>query len=287
MYLAVWAGYQLYDLMSPTLALAFLALVVVLGGALAVRHNSMALAVMAALGGFMNPAIVSTGRGSLAALNLYLLFLNFGILGLAIYKSWRGLAVLSMGSTWLLEFAGLWTFEPSQTVMALGFAAVFFLLFHAALLQRYLSLEESAHADDLLLTCLNSLAVFAFGMSALGDSGQPVFALVVGLVHIGMGLVWRTIRRHDTNGVLTFLGLGIGAATAAVAMQFEGSLLATVWAVEAVVIMLAAVQTKLSKLRIAGLMVFALSVDCRCLAAALGRSTIPLGWLSRWRPCPS
>lgn len=270
MYLSVWAGYQLYDLMSPLLALVLLAAVVVLGGALAVRHNSIALAIMAALGGFLNPILVSTGRGSIAALNLYLLFLNAGILGLAFYKRWRALTVVAMAATWLLVLGSIFDTTRSERMVALAFGTVFFLIFTAALFVTYLRSEVPAQPEDLVLGSVNASVYFAFGMLLLPDRGQPVFAFLLGLFLIGLGLGWRYIHRTDTNAVLTFVGLGVGAVTVAVALQFEGSILATVWAVEAVLIMFASARAELSRLRIAGLVVFGLSVGLSLLGSGLG-----------------
>ncbi|HYN99572.1 MAG TPA: DUF2339 domain-containing protein [Actinomycetota bacterium] len=270
MYLSVWAGYQLYDLMSSGIALVLLAAVVLLGGALAIRHNSMALAIMATLGGFLNPLLVSTGRGSIAALNLYLLLLNAGVLGLAFYKHWRGLTILSMAATWLLILGSLFDTTQPERLTALAFAAIFFLMFTAALLIRYLKADDPAQPEDLILATFNSLLLFAFGMLTVPEQWQPLFALVLGLFCIGMGVGWRNLHRNDVNAVLTFIGLGVGAITVAVALQFEGSVLSTVWAVEAVVIMLASAKAELSRLRIAGLAVFCLSVGLSLFGSGLG-----------------
>lgn len=270
MYLSVWAGYQLYDLVSSGLALVLLALVVVLGGVLAIRHDSMALAIMAALGGFLNPILVSTGRGSISALNIYLLLLNAGVLGLAFYKRWRGLTVLAMAATWILIFASLFGTTEAERLAALAFGAVFFLMFHASLGMRYLRVQDPAQVEDLVLTSLNSLVFFVLGMATLTEPVQPAFAFILGMVHIGMGLGWRANRPADTNGVLTFIGLGVGAATIAVALQFEGPILATVWAVEAVLIMAASARAELSKLRIAGIAVFCLSLTLSLFGSGLG-----------------
>lgn len=270
MYLSVWAGYQLYDLMSSAAALVFLALVVVLGGGLAIRHNSIALAIMAALGGFLNPMLVSTGRGSPSALDLYLLFLNAGILGLAFYKQWRALTGLALGFTWMLLLGNLFDTTDSQKLAALAFGTVFYLLFQAALLARYRSDEAPIAPEDLLLTSLNSLVFFAFGMLTLPDGAQPLFALVLGLALIGLGAGRRRLRPADTNAVLTFIGLGVGSATTAVALQFEGPVLATVWALEAVLIMAASARAQLSRLRIAGLVVFSLSLLLSLFGSGLG-----------------
>ena len=269
MYLAVWAGYQLYDLVSPAAALVFLALVVVAGGALAARHDAVALAVIAALGGFLNPLLVSTGRGSLGALYLYLLLLDAGILGLAIFKRWRPLTAVSMAATWILAFVG-WLADAPGTTLAIGFAAVYFLMFHGAALYRYLRGEGPASPEDLWLAGANSFGFFAFGMVVLSDPVEPLFALGVGLVHLGMGVAWRGIHREDANAILTFLAIGVGAITLAAALRFEGPVLATVWAVESVAIMVAAVRGRLSRLRLAGLAVFALSVGISLLGSGLG-----------------
>lgn len=270
MYLSVWAGYQLYDLMSPALALIFLAGVVVLGGALAVRHNSIALAVMAALGGFANPILVSTGRGSPAALNLYLLFLDAGILGLAFYRRWRPLTVVAVAATWLLVLASIFDTTPSERMVLLGFGTVFFLIFTAALLATYLKPGAAAQPKDLVLASVNTLVYFAFGLLVVPEGGQPAFALLLGLFLIGSGIGWRSLHRTDTNTVLTFVGLGVGSVTVAVALQFEGSILATVWALEAVLIMFASARAGLSKLRVAGLVVFCLSIGFSLLGSGLG-----------------
>jgi uncharacterized membrane protein len=270
MYLSVWAGYQLYDLMSPLLALVSLAAVVVLGGALAVRHNSVALAIMAALGGFLNPVLVSTGRGSIAALNLYLLLLNAGILGLAFYRRWRPLTVVAMAATWLLVLGSIFGTTQSQRLVLLAFGSVFFLMFTTALLVQYLKARTAVQPEDLVLISINSMVFFAYGMLLLPAGGQPLFALLLGLVHIGMGLAWRSQLKTDTNAVLTFIALGVGAATTAVALQFEGPVLSTVWAVEAVLIMVGSVRVGLSKLRIAGLIVFSLSLLISLFGSGLG-----------------
>ncbi|HEX2180467.1 MAG TPA: DUF2339 domain-containing protein [Actinomycetota bacterium] len=270
LYLSVWAGYQLYDLMSPGVALILLALVVAAGGALSLRHDSVALAIIASLGGYLNPLLVQTGRGSLPALYLYLLFLDAGILALAFRKTWRNLSVLSMVATWLLVLATQFDATGSEIAAVVGFSTLFLLMFHAALLGRYRSLELPMKQDDLALTSLNSLLFTAAGLLVLDDPGRPVFTLVAGLFHIGLGIAWRSKRRTDTSAVLTFVGLGIGGVTLAVALQFEGPVLATIWAVEAVAIMMAATRTELSRLRYASFAIFALSVGWSILGNAAG-----------------
>ncbi|HEX2053893.1 MAG TPA: DUF2339 domain-containing protein [Actinomycetota bacterium] len=269
-YLSLWAGYQLYDLTSPVVTLLLLAGVVGAGGGLSLRHDSQALAVLAALGGFLNPLLVNTGRGSVAALNLYLLVLDAGILALAFHKSWRPLALVGLAATWLLAFAGLVAGEGSESLVSLGFAVAFFALFQSFLLRGPFTNRTAVPRDDLLATGLNSVALFTMGMSTLSGRAEPAFALVAGLAHIGLGAGWHRRNRADVLATTTFLALGIGAVTLAAGLQFEGSLLATVWAVEAGLILVTAVRGNLSALRVAGFGVFALSIGLSLLGNGLG-----------------
>lgn len=261
-YLSIWAGYQLYDLMSPTVALVLLALVVVGGGALAIRHNSIALAVLATLGGFLNPILVSTGRGSEISLYTYVLLLDLGVVGIAYLRKWRPLNAVALFSTWFLVFVGTFTFEGSQTddLVGLAFATLFLLLFHAvSLLNR--TIEAAASDDtDVALLALNALAYFAFGLLVLEGGAESSFALLLGLAHLGAGLAFRERAESDERLTLTLIGLGVSSLTSAAGLQFEGPVLSTIWALEAMALAAAGTQKGLSKLQLVGAGVFALSV---------------------------
>lgn len=277
LYLSVWAGYQLYDLTSPLATLVLLAAVVAFGGVLSLRHDSMALAVLASIGGFVNPLLVSTGRGQLTALYTYLLLLDAGILGLALYRRWRPLALLAMGATWLLAVVALTDSLPADgsgnlpgRTSALGFGTVFFLLFHGFLLERYRNRAVAWSPEDALPTTLNSLLFGILGLTAAADAGEAVFALVAGLGHVVLGAAWTRYRPQDSNAALSFLALGVGGVTLAAGLQFENSVLATVWAVEAAVVLAASTRGRLSKLRLAGFGVLALSIGLSVFGSGFG-----------------
>lgn len=261
-YLSIWAGYQLYDLMAPGTALALLAVVVIGGGALAVRHDSVPLAVMASLGGFLNPILVSTGRGSDLALYTYVLLLDLGILGLAMFRRWRALNAVALFFTWLLVLAGAASFPtPGGHALArLGFATSYLLLFHAVCLAGKATQAGPSDDLDLGLIGVNAAAFFFFGLLVLEFGAHSTFALLVGLAHIGAGLTLRQRTDSDPRVVLTLVGLGVSALTIAAGLQFTGPILSTVLGIEAVLLVAASKLGGLSKLRYSALAVFALSV---------------------------
>ena len=260
-YLSIWAGYQLYDLMSPAVALVLLALVVVGGGALAIRHNSIALAVLATLGGFLNPILVSTGRGSEIALYTYLLVLDLGVVALSHLRKWRALNAVALFGTWFLVFLGTVTLEGAQggELVGLAFATLYLLLFHAVSL---MSRTTGAPSDetDVALLGFNAVAYFGFGILVLEGGAESMLALLLGLAHIGAGLAFRQMASTDETLTLTLIGLGVASLTIAAGLQFTGPVLSTIWALEAMALAAAGTQKGLSKLQLAGAGIFALSV---------------------------
>ena len=63
LYLTVWASFALYGMVSDPVAFALLVGVTTLAAGLALRHDSVALAVLATLGGFLNPIVVGRAGG--------------------------------------------------------------------------------------------------------------------------------------------------------------------------------------------------------------------------------
>ena len=96
--------------------------------ALAVRRHAMAVAVLATLGGFATPVLVSNEQGSLVQLGLYVLVLNSGVLAAAWYRSWRGLDALAWAGTVVVFGLGWYTAGGSPwslTVFIMAFWAIF------------------------------------------------------------------------------------------------------------------------------------------------------------------
>lgn len=273
-YLAIWAGYQLYDLMSALGALALLALVVIGGGALAVRHDSVALAVLAALGGFLNPLLVSTGRGMQTALYSYVLLLDLGVLGLSYLRGWRALSGVALASTWLLVWIGAVVLPGDKTV-ALTFTTLFVLLFHASFVVGRPAPEPVSEDRRPLLIGFNAVGYFLIGLSILDPGAHAAFALLAGLAHAGGGAALGRVGRADGPVVLTLVSLGVAFITAGAGFEFDGPILATVWALEAVAVAAASRGRGLSKLKRAAAAVFGLSVVTSVVEYELGLTYLP------------
>jgi len=96
-------------LMTLTTAVAFL---------LAVRLNAIVVAVLGIAGGFLTPALLSTGQDHPLGLFVYIALLDVGLLALAQRKGWNVLPTLGAIGTALMQFAWIGTFFVSEKYFA-------------------------------------------------------------------------------------------------------------------------------------------------------------------------
>jgi uncharacterized membrane protein len=113
LYLTVFAAMRLHPLLDAGAALALLVMVTLFSAILAVKQNALALAAVAALGGFAAPILTSTGSGDHVALFSYFALLNAGIFAIAWFKAWRLLNLVGFVGTFGIGFAwGIRSYTP-------------------------------------------------------------------------------------------------------------------------------------------------------------------------------
>lgn len=106
LYITGFAAFQLFQLVSYPVALAFLVLVTVLTFWAAVRQDDAALALLAALGGLGTPFLLYTEAGSLTGLVTYTCVLLAGTSGIYLLKGWRTLLWTTVVGGWYVLLIG-------------------------------------------------------------------------------------------------------------------------------------------------------------------------------------
>ncbi|MCG6961690.1 MAG: DUF2339 domain-containing protein [Acidobacteria bacterium] len=130
LYASVWAARALYALVPTLLAGLLMVLTTVVCGLLAVRRDSLLVAVLGLAGGFATPLLISTGVDRPIPLFTYVLLLDAGLLWLAQRRRWPALALLSLAATALYE--SLWItvrLDAPRLWLGLTILAVFAVLF--------------------------------------------------------------------------------------------------------------------------------------------------------------
>src|SRR3984885_7460140 len=93
--LSIWAGCRYYTLFSLDVGFAAMIVVTAVMAAGGIGRNSERIAVLSLIGGFLTPALLSTGRDQEFALFTYLLILGAGFLVTAAFRNWSSLAPIS------------------------------------------------------------------------------------------------------------------------------------------------------------------------------------------------
>ena len=109
LYLTIFAAFRLHEILPASFAFVLLVALTIFTGMLAVLQNSMVLAVLGTVGGFLAPVLVSTGAGNHVALFSYYLLLNAAVLGIAWYRPWRFLNIIGFAFTY--GVGTLWGYE--------------------------------------------------------------------------------------------------------------------------------------------------------------------------------
>jgi uncharacterized membrane protein len=253
LYLTVFAAMRLHPLLDPSAALGLLVAVTVFSAILAVTQDSLALAAVAALGGFAAPILTSTGAGNHVALFSYFALLNAGILAIAWFKAWRLLNLIGFVGTFGIGFAwGLRSYTPELLWSTEPFLILFFLMYLAIGLlfaRRKLRDMPDAPAEGDREALLHWSArkgdyvdgTMLFGPPIIGFGLQ--FALVQHLEFaaafsaLALGMIYMALARVLMGGRAVLLGetclaLGVIFASLAIPLGLDARWTSAAWAVE-------------------------------------------------------
>jgi uncharacterized membrane protein len=241
LYLSLWAAFQVYNLISWTVALVAMGTVTVSTTALALWQEAEVLALFALIGGFATPVLLYTGENRELELFTYLAVLNSATLVLAGARPWRRLLLVSLLATLVLYFTWYATFyRRSELALTVGFATLFFVIFAIA------PLVESVYRPDvpgrsstvLFASSLNAVAYFLELYLVLGRMDRTVTAwcaLALGTVYIFLGGFLRMKTGSYMASALRHLHLALSTVfiTLAIAVRFESQWISIGWFVEA------------------------------------------------------
>jgi len=233
-YLTLFAAVKLAGLQPLALVFALMLSVSLLAALLAVKQDAQALAVVAALGGYSTPLLLSTGSGAIAMLLGYDFVLGLGVALVAWFKHWPRLNLIAFAFTSVIASAwGFTGYTPADYAVAQGFLIAFWLLFTAVLLMP----GRRAQTPEVWLqaTLLFGVPVFGSGMqyALLKPDSMSIAlaALLIGGAYIGLA-AWA--RRRPAHALVfeAFIALGAVFGTLVIPFALSAEATAGAWALE-------------------------------------------------------
>ena len=264
LYLSVYSAYGFYQLIGQSAAFVAMAFVTALGVSLALRSNSMIIAILASLGGFITPSLLSMVTVDDAAFFGYLVILNLGVLAVALFKIWRPLTLFSFGAT-ILNFA-LWYgeyYQYDKLTFALTVLAIFFLIYFLTNIIGIFLAREKARTLDLFLLTANAAWLFSWYYYLLRidyPHELGAVALALAFLHFGFAYAVPRVSKEDDNLHWSLLAIGSVFITIAVPLWFEQNVITIAWAAEAVALFILGLATKNKKTRFLSYGVFTIAL---------------------------
>jgi uncharacterized membrane protein len=202
LYACLFAAVALYGLLPPALAFVILAGVTFLAIALALRHGPF-VGLVGLAGGFITPAIVSTGEPNPAVLFGYLYLLQLGALWLERQRGWWYLPAIAIAGGLLWALIPVTVPPDADGTRIAAFSAPIFLILVAG---TALWLKSSARLGGLLHPEPDDPAIW---------SNSRVVALATGLATSVLMLLWLAVGGFVTIDwvfalILAAMGMAIG-----------------------------------------------------------------------------
>lgn len=281
LYLTVFGAFRLWQMLPMTLAFVLLVVICAASVGLAILQKALSLAMLASLGGYLAPLLLSTGSGNYVALFSFYLLLSVGILAISVWQHWRELNLL--GLIFTFGVGGLWGLNDYQPAFYLNcqlFLIANILLF--GVLSVALSLRSQAKGKQIIDgVLLFAPPLIGFGMQYAitrhWEYGPALSALGYGGFYLVLS--WLALRRYPSLGrplVLAALALGGAFTTLAIPLALSAQWTAMAWALEGLGILWLGVQQQQRRMSYSGTALLVLALGSALWAQANNTTALSL-----------
>ncbi|KAA9001995.1 DUF2339 domain-containing protein [Affinibrenneria salicis] len=265
LYITAFGAFRLYMLLPYGLTFALLLAICAASVLLAVLQRSLSLAMLASLGGYLAPLLLSQGGGDPVMLFSYYLLLSLGILAISARQSWRELNLLGLlfsfgvGALW-----GMSGWQPQFYFSCQLFLLANILIFGVATL--IFSLRHQPVGKEIIDgVLLFAPPLLGFGMQYVMTRhwafGPAFSSLGFGLLYLALG--WAALRYYPQVGrrlAIYALALGGAFSTLAIPLALSASWTALAWLVEGLALLWAGVSQRQRRLGWSGSLVMLLGL---------------------------
>jgi len=245
LYLCVFAARNIFhfDYVDDKTALVLMIAVTCIAGFIAVRFNSLLVAVLGILGGFGTPIMLRTGVVNYIGLYSYLLILSAGVFGVSYKKNWHLLNYLSFIGTYGLLFATLseWHYGPANFWEVMPFLIAFFALYSTMTFLFNLVHRKKSSLLEVLGLWINAGVFFATSYVMVKDAYPGKWVAVVSLslaafyaAHVYYFLIRRLL---DRELLLSFTGMSAFFLAVTIPLVLSREWVTASWAIQALVML--------------------------------------------------
>jgi uncharacterized membrane protein len=264
-YFTIAFAFHQYHLISQTAGFIIMVIITVFAVVLSLYYDRLELAVLATIGGFITPFLVSTGQENYIALFTYLCILNSGLMVLAWFKRWPSINIIALFFTtiiygsWLVK--KMWLDYPVVVPYkdAMLFGTLFYLQFVTMNIVNNIRQKKIFNAFDFIVVLsINFLFYLAatFILSYWNNGNyNGLFTASLGIFNLLLVLGFKQKKTIDPNFLTLLTGLALTFISLTAPVQFKGNYVTLFWAAETVILFWLFQRTRTVQLKITSLII--------------------------------
>jgi len=216
LYLSIYAADVMYHIMPTPLAFVLMALVTITAGFLAVKLDSMLVAIFGIIGGYLTPVALTSTVLSLPGFYSYILVLSIAVLVIVLIKQWRLLNYLSFILTYgLYFFYSMENYDKSTDfIVAISFLTLLFVVQSLTVCIHNIIKKQQSSIIEAIHLILNAIVYSAGGYYLIIEAhGRPYPAfMALGLALFYMLYIFMFLRRGLKDRLLLLCLISLAAA---------------------------------------------------------------------------
>ncbi len=273
LYATVFAAHRWYALVDSLPAFALAIVVTVAAMLYAMAFDEVVAALLALLGGYITPVVISTGQNLPTPLFTYVLILSAGAVLCAYWRKWPAVNLLAFVGTFALYTGWFERFyrpvmisgrSPDQLGVALFWVTVFFVVFLVLPILHGLVRRVRSQTPDVVLLLANAAVVFYYLWTLMEAEDRTALALCslgLGAAHLVLMSVVAKRFRDDANLQQTLLAIGLAFVTAAIPLCLKAYAIAATWAIEAVILTVIGLRYRSVLVQVTAAIVLVLAIE--------------------------
>lgn len=242
LYIGIFAGFSKFKIIDTLPAFALMIIITITAGVIAVRLNSLLVAVFGVLGGYLTPILINTGTGNLPGLFSYLILLGICTLWIAKHRDWKLLNFFAFIFTYGLFFLAIDRhYEDQDFPMAITFLSLFFILFSFIPILYNIINRQKSTVIELIFMLINSsiFAIASFSMITDLYDKQYFAVVTIALTAFYIGQIYFFLYRkiQDRNLLIMLTGFASIFVTLTIPSLLSDEWITTAWAIQALAFM--------------------------------------------------
>ncbi|WP_426667038.1 DUF2339 domain-containing protein [Mucilaginibacter sp. McL0603] len=259
-YFTITLAYHQFHLFNQTTSFIILIIITCFAVVLSLLYDKQELAVIALIGGFSSPFMVSNGNANYNALFIYLVILNAGLLIIAYNKSWRILNTTSFGLTVLVLAGIIYTLPAGAYLISFIYITILYLLFFFINIANNIRENKKFITSDFTILLSNAGLYFGTGLYLLtmmhAEQYRGLFSASIGGINLLFSFILFRSKKAEINILYLLIGITLTFISLTAPIQLHGHFITLFWSAECVLLYWLSQKSGIKFIQWASLMVW-------------------------------